>query len=40
MKREVSSCVALVAPVGRHSPRLYARHFVGSIHARQVVQNI
>lgn len=40
MKREVSSCVALVAPVGRHSPRLYARHFVGSIHARQVVQSL
>jgi transposase len=38
MKREVSSCVALVAPVGRLGPRLYARHFVGSIQARQVVQ--
>lgn len=38
MKREVSSCVALVTPVGGQGPRLYARHFVGSIQARQVVQ--
>jgi hypothetical protein len=40
MKRAVSSYMALVALVGRYSPQLYARHFVGSIHARQVVQSL
>ena len=38
-RREVSSIVALVAPVaGAGEPaRLYARHFRGSIHGEQVV---
>jgi transposase len=35
-RREVSSIVALVAPLGRPA-RLYARHFRGSIHGQQVV---
>jgi transposase len=34
-RREVSSIVALVAPVDR-PPRLYARHFLGSIRGKQV----
>src|SRR5437762_5178190 len=34
-RRELSSIVALVAPVGRPA-RLYARHFRGSIHGAQV----
>src|SRR5205823_1170689 len=34
-RREVSSIVALVAPVDG-PPRLYARHFLGSIHGTQV----
>jgi transposase len=34
-RREVSSIVALVAPVDG-PPRLYARHFVGSLHGSQV----
>jgi transposase len=35
-RREVSSIVALVAPLGGPA-RLYARHFRGGIHAEQVV---
>lgn len=35
-RRELSSVVALVAPVGRPA-RLYARHFRGSIHGEQVI---
>jgi transposase len=35
-RRELSSIVALVAPLDR-PPRLYARHFVGSIHGEQVI---
>ena len=35
-RRELSSIVALVAPLDG-LPRLYARHFVGSIHGEQVV---
>jgi transposase len=35
-RREVSSAVALVAPLGGPA-RLYARHFRGSIHGEQVV---
>jgi transposase len=36
LRREVSSIVALVAPLGG-PPRLYARHFRGSIHGEQVL---
>jgi transposase len=35
-RREVSSIVALVAPLDRPA-RLYARHFRGSIHGEQVI---
>ena len=35
-RREVSSVVALVAPLAG-PPRLYARHFVGSIHSAEVI---
>jgi transposase len=35
-RRELSSVVGLVAPVGRPA-RLYARHFRGSIHGEQVI---
>jgi transposase len=35
-RRELSSIVALVAPLDG-PPRLYARHFVGSIHGEQVI---
>lgn len=35
-RREVSSIAALVAPLGRPA-RLYARHFVGSVHGEQVI---
>jgi transposase len=36
-RRELSSIVALVAPVGGHRARLYARHFLGSVHGPQVI---
>lgn len=36
-RRELSSIVALVAPVGRQRARLYARHFPGSVHGEQVI---
>jgi transposase len=36
-RREVSSIVALVAPL-EGPPRLYTRHFVGSIHGDQVIE--
>ena len=35
-RRELSSIAALVAPLNG-PPRLYARHFVGSIHGAQVI---
>ena len=37
-RRGVSSCVALVAPLGRRQPRLLARHFLGAIHGQELVQ--
>jgi transposase len=35
-RREVSSVVALLAPGRRRPARLYARHFKGSVHGKQV----
>ena len=36
-RREVSSIVALTAPLDGRPPALYARHFLGSIHAAEVI---
>ncbi|HEU4647435.1 MAG TPA: transposase [Gemmatimonadales bacterium] len=36
-RREVSSIVVLTAPLEGGAPRLYARHFVGSIHGAEVI---
>ncbi len=36
-RREISSIVALVAPLGGHPARLLARHYAGSIHAEEVI---
>jgi hypothetical protein len=36
-RREVSSVVAMTAPLDGRPPALYARHFLGSIHATEVI---
>jgi len=37
-RREVTSVVALTAPLGTGEPHLYARHFIGSVHGAEIVQ--
>ena len=37
-RREVSSIVALTAPLDGQPARLYARHFLGAIHAQEVIR--
>jgi transposase len=39
-RREVTSVVALTAPLGRGRPRLFARHFIGSVHGSEVVEGL
>lgn len=36
-RREVSSVVAVTAPLDGARPRLFARHFMGSIHGEEVI---
>jgi hypothetical protein len=36
-RREVSSVVAVTAPLDGETPRLFARHFMGSIHGDEVI---
>lgn len=36
-RREVSSLIAVTAPLDGHVPRLYARHFLGAIHGWEVL---
>jgi transposase len=36
-RREVSSIVALTAPLDGHTPRLYARHVLGASHGEDVI---
>jgi transposase len=36
-RREVSSVVCLTAPLGGRPPRLFARHFLGTVHAPELI---
>ncbi|NOK07126.1 MULTISPECIES: transposase [Myxococcus] len=36
-RREVSSVVLLTAPWGRERPKVFARHFVGAVHDKEVI---
>ncbi|WP_434346681.1 transposase [Myxococcus virescens] len=36
-RREVSSVVLLTAPRGRERPKVFARHFVGAVHDKEVI---